>query len=64
MKFYNQQGAGLKRTNLHESDNVCECCQEYSHPAKDYLHDDAVCPRCHSLCCCGCHREPHAHESD
>lgn len=58
MKFYNQHGAGLQRTNLHESDNVCDCCQSFDHAATEWFHDDVMCAKCHSLCRCGCHRSP------
>lgn len=57
MKFFNQEGAGLKQTHLSESDNVCECCQVFDHGAADLLHDDVECPRCGALCRCACHRE-------
>lgn len=56
MKFYQQEGASLKRTNLAESDHICECCEDFTHGSHESLHDDAVCAKCSSLCCCSCHR--------
>lgn len=64
MKFYQQQGSSLVRTHLHQSDNICECCQGFDHGAQEYHHDDAECPRCHSLCCCGCHRPSRRQRDD
>jgi hypothetical protein len=58
MKFYQQEGTKLNRTQLHQSDHICECCQEYNHSAHTFLHDDAECQRCGQLCCCDCHRDP------
>lgn len=62
MKFFVQEGTGLKQTNLNESDNVCVCCQTFDHGAADLLHDDVECPRCGALCRCACHREPRSAE--
>lgn len=57
MKFFNQTGSKLVQTSLSDSDHVCECCQEYSHGAASFLHDDVECKRCGALCCCSCHRQ-------
>lgn len=56
MRFYNQQGANLLRTNLAESDNICDCCQQFAHEAREYMPDDIECPDCGKLCKCACHR--------
>lgn len=61
MKFYTQDGKNLKRTYLHESGNVCACCEDFLHGSAENdehqnLPDDAECKECHSLCSCSCHR--------
>lgn len=60
MKFYQQEGTALKRTYLHESGNICKCCEDILHAHTDdtrKLPDDVECEKCHALCACSCHRK-------